>query len=340
MEESKNIESTRARALTITPAQMIRDSKTEGSPERYETEKNYISRALRPIIKRSRKFEALVGGLVSYDAYDYELPLIKYPRTQKGSSIYTSDLISEMINSKKGEFVNVADVGYGTGMALLEAAVTPEWSEKIKLYGIGFSNHAKNTITADQKTSMYDLLTKNGVELIESSVTSLQRSKLPQFDIIMCCNTFQYITYYPQWEVVRKLYSSLKVGGVIVLNGFGQTYSSDKKDGHADPLVISSDDTISEPWKQYFKALETIGCYVDTCDYLSAYRFSFGQLVIYKEAKINIPASIGKIKRPSDRLFREISTPTAFTDSIKKTVPNLGQRIDIALRKLSQNKRK
>lgn len=334
-------ETTLYRKLTHPPSLLIENSRRElirgEDPIRFNRRRLTRNSSEVPNqIKVNQEVERVFSPFnLSPEAYDFELPACSYPR-ERSNYLHPSQLITEMIASKHGEKVHIADIGYGAGFALLEVAI--RWKDTTSLTGIGFSEYAKETyprktqeaITSEEGSSAYDLLQKYGVKLIEGSVTDLVRYDAPKFDLIMACHSLPYVSWFPQWEIIKKLYHSLNKNGILLLTGFGEYYDPQSRSIISDPDVLAGSH-VREDWKRYFGALEGIGCFVGVKEF--GYPI---KIVMYRESDKRIPNIINGVRRPPDRFFISTKLPDTLSGSGASRIPSLAQKATIAYQKWKQ----
>jgi len=144
----------------------------------------------------------------------------------------------------------IVDIGFGKGNFLLDLhqkALEEGWREHIELVGFGPLKHAK----IDTDLSVFGVkkvipatfaqLQEAGIKLVEGNAIDINResdSKGNQMlgkgfaDIIVASNSLQYVTHasddigYPQWELIKKIYRTLKPEGVALLD-VGVDYGAD-----------------------------------------------------------------------------------------------------------------
>lgn len=168
-----------------------------------------------------------------HTSYVVRLPTwkAKDQTTKQEIDITFVEVIERLINEREEEAKNIGttykpvkilDVGYGNGQAMLDAA--KKWGNKVQLIGYGSSRLTDytgrtNTLSGSISVPTRQFLAQAGVELIEGNIIDIDE-KIPKGkkpDVILCCQVLQYIPY-PQWEVLRKIYSCLDKEGYAFIS--------------------------------------------------------------------------------------------------------------------------
>lgn len=333
---TENSDQNTFRGLIQSPSSIYSAGASEGVRSYTELELQHL--VCRPLSKKPNA--AIEQFQYSSDEdYDAKLPMIIRSNTRY-SYIYVSEAISERVQAADGAMVCLGDFGFGTGMALLEAATTRGW-ECLQLFGVGFSDLSKQIVSKSTHRTVHDELLTHGVNLIEGSATKLSEMGLPKLDIILANYSLPYINY-PHFELVKKMYNQLAIGGFIALNGFNTYYSETNGNGRFDYDPAYYDGLgVNEAWRRYFKALEKIGCFID----VPSNKKPGGeipesgertQLAIYKAADIPIPNVIDSIIRPDDKYLVHKQAPSDFSGSGQSRDPSMRQYFDFAIRRSRQ----
>jgi SAM-dependent methyltransferase len=129
-----------------------------------------------------------------------------------------SDWISFLENSQLGRS-SVTDLGYGTGQFLLDIADTPN----IDCVGYGRSEYARLELPDSHIAPTHKLLTaKDNISLIEGDLPfSPDQIPTDSQDMILANNVFLYLTPQEQIKTITNILTSLKNGGVCLLNQLG-----------------------------------------------------------------------------------------------------------------------
>lgn len=214
----------------------------------------------------------------SCSSYDNLIYSIMLPDGRQSTLI---DCLRQLISTAKreeGRKVAVCDVGYGSGAALLELLLNPEFAERLELYGLGFSNMARTTpllqichslfsdsIIASEFggsiRSVYDYLKAQGVRFLEGSLPLINLDELPRQDLITCFQVFQYIDF-PHWPLAVQLAKRLRPGGSLHIFPFGLYYDTSCNDIRHDPYMLERSDPYSSfyrftsPWQDYIERLK------------------------------------------------------------------------------------
>lgn len=127
--------------------------------------------------------------------------------------------VESQTTGKPYQRVRIVDIGYGQGRMLLDCA--SKWGEDVELIGYGNSNYSKISVMSEDGSMLpptKDEIDLAGIRLIEGNIIDIRKTLGDNFaDFLVCCNTMQWVSY-PQWEMVKKIYRTLNVNGVALID--------------------------------------------------------------------------------------------------------------------------
>lgn len=115
--------------------------------------------------------------------------------------------------------VTYLDIGYGNGLALLEAK--QRYGDVIAPIGYGTTYHSKvpyKDLDGIVYSPTYDELITQNIKLIEGNVLDI-RQMVPDnsIDVVSALHSIDY-AQLPYWEVMKKIYRILKPGGIAFIS--------------------------------------------------------------------------------------------------------------------------
>jgi SAM-dependent methyltransferase len=147
------------------------------------------------------------------------------PRYQGNDIIELVDKAIEDRTSASDK-ITIVDIGYGNGSFLLDAR--KEWGDQLRLIGYGNDGYTKipqRTHLARAQGGYYlpptqTQLEEAGIELINGNAIDI-RDKLGDntADFIVSCYGLTNVEF-PHWELLKKVYRSLKPGGIALIHPF------------------------------------------------------------------------------------------------------------------------
>lgn len=175
-----------------------------------------------PLYPFSRSLSKEVDGSQSYEA------MLPEWRTVEGGALSVIQLIERLIQQHSEESLQsgvykpvvIADLGYGNGQALLETA--QRWGNKVCLIGYGpsqltdFTGYDSGTAKDVEPTRAH--LNAWGVKLIEGNLINIRSCLIGELtpDLILANHSLQYADY-PFWELIKKVYRTVKHGGYVLI---------------------------------------------------------------------------------------------------------------------------
>lgn len=201
--------------LGISPIDVIHDAREMFETELTQTYTWTTFRGLRP-----RSFN-MPNGLLPFNAEGYLDTLPTF------TGLNFEQLVEAEITRREGKSrsqnipfdpITIVDVGYGNGQFLLDCE--KEWGNKVRLVGLGtdiYSKKGRRVGTHTIRATHQDLIGK-GVELVNGNVVDIRKVLGDNYaDIIVSSLAFEYVNY-PPWELLKKIYRTLKPGGIALLD--------------------------------------------------------------------------------------------------------------------------
>lgn len=122
-------------------------------------------------------------------------------------------------NGKPFEKAVIVDIGYGKGFFLSDCR--KKWQEKVVLVGLGTDLYTKTTTGVKglaQIPPTEQKLQEDGVRLINGNVIDIRKLLGDNFaDFVVESKTLMHVSY-PSWEMVKKVYRTLKPRGIALLD--------------------------------------------------------------------------------------------------------------------------
>lgn len=205
--------------LGISPVNVIQNARKEFEKELVHPFTYTAARGL-----RSRSLNMSNGVLYELEGYLDTLPTfrgLRFDQLVKAEiMVRENKAISQNVPF---EPVTIVDIGYGNGQFLLDCA--EEWGNKVRLVGLGTNVYSK----MDQERSFgttgvhiiratHQDLSDRGIELVDGNVIDIRKIFEDNFaDFIVSSFALQYVDY-PPWELLKKIYRTLKPAGIALLD--------------------------------------------------------------------------------------------------------------------------
>lgn len=209
--------------LGISPVNVIHNARKAFEreltyPDTYTTFRGLRSRSLNMSNGVPHELEGYLDTLPTFKGLSFE-QLVEAEITARENKARSQNVPFEPIT--------VVDIGYGNGQFLLDCQ--KEWGNKVRLVGLGTDVYSK----MDQKKSFgttgvhiirathQDLIDRS-IELINGNVIDIRKIFGDNYaDFIVSSLALQYVNY-PPWELFKKIYRTLKPGGIALLEYYSQ----------------------------------------------------------------------------------------------------------------------
>jgi len=169
----------------------------------------------RPQSKRSYAFDRGLMGRSDPDGIEsYSYGYLDILPTFQGLNFL--QLVENKIQS--GNNPVILDIGYGAGNFLLDCRKI--WGDEVELNGYGPSAQTRSHFLRGSLSNppTAKLLENAEIDLIDGDLIDFSRVYgHEKADIIVSVTALQH-TYYPQWELVKKIYRGLKSDGIGLLH--------------------------------------------------------------------------------------------------------------------------